>query len=85
MPQPRDYSKEYKEYHSKPAQKKKRALRNAARRKMMQAGRVSKGDGKEVEHKTPLRKGGDNAPANLTILSAEKNRAWRKGKTGYDN
>lgn len=46
----RDYAKEYREYQGLPAQKKRRAQRNAARRKAMRAGKVRKGDGKEVHH-----------------------------------
>lgn len=46
----RDYKKEYREYHAKPEQKKRRADRNAARRKAMKEGRVRKGDGKELDH-----------------------------------
>ena len=47
----RDYKKEYREYHSKPKQKKRRAGRNKARRIMKMLGRVRKGDGKDVDHK----------------------------------
>lgn len=47
---PRDYRKEYDEYHAKPEQKKRRAARNAARRKAEREGKVSKGDNKEVDH-----------------------------------
>ena len=43
----RDFKKEYREYHSKPKQVKRRAERNAARRLLVKAGRVKKGDGKE--------------------------------------
>lgn len=46
----RDYKKEYREYHAKAAQKKRRADRNQARRKAMKAGKVRKGDGKELDH-----------------------------------
>ena len=49
----RDYRKEYDNYHSKPEQKKNRAKRNAARATMEKAGKVSKGDGKDVAHKKP--------------------------------
>lgn len=76
----RDYAKEYRTYHAKPEQKKNRAQRNAARRELMEAGRVRKGDGKDVDHKRPLRAGGSNAPSNLRVTSPSKNRAWRKGK-----
>lgn len=46
----RNYKKEYREYHALPAQKKRRADRNAARRKAMRKGLVRKGDNKEVDH-----------------------------------
>lgn len=53
---PRNYKSEYANYHSKPEQKKKRAQRNKARREMEKAGKVRKGDGKDVNHKVPLAK-----------------------------
>jgi 5-methylcytosine-specific restriction endonuclease McrA len=80
MARVRDYKNEYQSYHAKPEQKKKRAMRNAARRELMAEGRVHKGDGKEVDHKKPLRAGGSNAPSNLRVTSQSKNRGWRKGK-----
>lgn len=46
----RDYKKEYRDFHGTAAQKKRRAQRNAARRKAIRQGRVRKGDGKEVHH-----------------------------------
>ena len=48
---PRNYQKEYQTYHSKPKQKRRRAQRNAARKKMEKAGKVRKGDNKDVDHK----------------------------------
>ena len=39
-------------------QTQKRAKRNAARNKMIQLGMASKGDGKDIDHIKPLRKGG---------------------------
>lgn len=62
-------------YQATPAQKKKRVQRNGARAKMMKAGQVSKGDGKDVHHKKPLRRGGSNAKSNLAVMSKSKNRA----------
>ena len=44
----RNYRGEYDNYHAKPEQKKRRAGRNAARSKLMQSGRVRKGNGKET-------------------------------------
>ena len=46
----RDYDKEYREYHAKPEQKKRRADRNRARRQAEKRGAVRKGDGREVDH-----------------------------------
>ena len=74
MTKKRDYKKEYRDYHGKPSQKKNRATRNAARAKMAQAGRVKKGDGKEVDHKKPLSKGGSNNQNNLRVVSRATNR-----------
>ena len=84
MAKQRDYDKEYDDYHSRPDQIKKRAVRNSARSTMAKAGRVYKGDGVEVDHITPLKKGGDNAPSNLRVVDKKKNRGWRKGKTDYN-
>lgn len=74
MAKKRDYKKEYKEYHSTPSQKKNRAKRNGARAIMMKEGKVKKGDGKEVDHKKPLSKGGSNKRRNWKILSRTANR-----------
>lgn len=72
----RDYKKEYANYHSKPDQKKKRAARNAARRKMAKAGKVSKGDGKDVDHKNGNAK--DNRTSNLKVKSKSANRSYAR-------
>lgn len=70
---PRDYKKEYENYHAKPEQKKRRAGRNAARRKMEKAGKVKKGDGKDVDHKD--RNPTNNSRFNLRIQSKSTNRS----------
>lgn len=67
-----------REYGGKPEQKKNRAKRNAARRELMREGSVRKGDGKDVDHKTPLSKGGGNSRSNLSVTSRKKNRGWRR-------
>jgi|TARA_R110002012_G_scaffold63112_1_gene166158 hypothetical protein len=72
----RNYRKEYDEYHSKPKQKKNRAGRNAARRKMSEAGKVKKGDGKDVHHKDRNPK--NNKTSNLKVVSKSKNRSVRR-------
>lgn len=75
----RNYRAEYNRYHSTPKQKKRRAQRNAARRKMMRMGKVRKGDGRDVHHKS--RNTRDNRASNLSAISKHKNRSFhRKGK-----
>lgn len=76
----RDYKKEYANYHASPEQKKKRAARNAARREMEKEGRVTKGDGKDVDHATPLAKGGNNSKSNLRVRSKSANRSFPRTK-----
>ncbi len=66
----RDYGKEYRQYHSKPEQIKKRAERNSARRQLG----LKKGDGREADHKKPLSKGGSNSKSNLRVVSRTNNR-----------
>lgn len=72
---PRPYKKEYEQYHASEEQKKNRATRNAARRKAMQDGKASKGDGKDVHHTKALSKGGSNK-GKLQVISAAKNRSF---------
>ena len=69
----RDYQKEYREYHSKPDQKKRRAGRNRARRIMTMLKRVKKGDGKDVHHKDGNPK--NNSKKNLRVESKKTNRS----------
>lgn len=76
----RDYRAEYEAYQGKPEQIKKRAQRNAARREMEKKGLVRKGDGKDVDHRTPIAKGGGNAPSNLRAVPASQNRSFPRTK-----
>ena len=73
---PRNYKKEYENYHSKPEQKKNRASRNAARAAMLKKGKVKKGDGKDVTHRNGNPR--DNSEKNLGVLKASKNRSYRR-------
>ena len=71
----RNYRKEYDDYHAKPEQKKRRAERNRARRKAERAGRVHKGDGREVDHKGSHRKGSlRNVPTRVVSKSTNRKR-----------
>lgn len=70
----RDYKKEYADYHGTEEQIKKRGQRVKARRMLEKEGAVSKGDGKDVDHKKPLRSGGSTARSNLRVRSVKSNR-----------
>ena len=72
----RNYKKEYANYHSKPAAKKKRAQNNKANRKM---GTYGNGDGKDVAHQDNNTK--NNKKSNLKKQSPSKNRSFSRTKT----
>lgn len=78
----RDYKKEYENYQGKPEQIKNRAKRNAARAKMVKAGRAKKGDGKDVDHVVPLSKGGANGTGNLRLKAKSANRSFKRKSSG---
>lgn len=73
-------SKRQRKYNSSPEQKKRRAQRNAARRKMEKAGKVKKGDGKDVDHKNMNT--ANNGASNLRVQDKSKNRARNRGTGG---
>lgn len=62
----RNYSKEYKEYHGKPSQIKRRSSRNKARRKM------GNPKGRDVHHKDG--NPNNNSKSNLTTRSPKNQR-----------
>jgi len=66
------------EYQKRPENVDKRVQRNAARREAIRDGDAKKGDGKEVDHKRMLDKGGSNDKSNRRVVPASENRAWRK-------
>jgi len=74
----RNYRQEYDRYQGKPEQKKRRAKRNAARRKLMKAGRVRLGDGKDVDHSNG--NPNDNSAKNLKVKSKSSNRSFKRNK-----
>lgn len=76
-PADRNYRKEYLEYGGTPQQKKNRAMRNAARNKLLKEGKVHKGDGKDVAHIVALDKGGTNKQG-VKVESASGNRSFRR-------
>ena len=70
MKKPRNYRKEYDTYHKKQKQRKN----NTARHRARYALGLKVGDGKEVDHKKPLSKGGSNKRKNLRVVSRSTNR-----------
>ena len=70
----RDYKKEASwEKTRKRSRISDRAQRMRARRAMEKAGKVSKNDNKQVDHKKTLKQGGSNAKSNLRVVSDKTN------------
>lgn len=78
----RDVKAEYENYGGKPEVKKRRAQQNKARRMLEREGLVHKGDGKDVDHKKPLSKGGTTTRSNLRVKSASANRSYKRKSDG---
>ena len=76
-PEDRNYKREYKLYGGTEQQKKNRAMRNAARAKMIKAGKAKKGDGKDVAHVVALDKGGSNQDG-LRVVNRGANRSFAR-------
>ena len=72
----RDYKAEYRNYLGTPKELAMRSLRNQAPRKMG----LGVGDSREVDHKTPLSKGGGNGKGNLRAVSQGTNRKKYNGE-----
>lgn len=73
----RNYRREYDTYQGTEQQKKNRAARNAARAKLMKAGKVHKGDGMDVAHKKAFDKGGSNKDG-VRVEKASANRSFKR-------
>jgi len=78
----RDYRKEYAQYHGKPEQIKQRAERVKAQRLVDKNGKdkndngkADAREGKDIDHKKPLRSGGKTTKSNLRIRSIKSNRS----------
>ena len=68
----RNYREEYRKYQSSTKSKLDRASRNRARRRLMALGAVSKGDGKDIDHRNNNPR--DNSMYNLRVTSKKLNR-----------
>ena len=69
----RDYNREYRNYHSKPEQRKNRSSRNLARRLMKKKLGVKAIRGKDIDHKDKNPR--NNARSNLRIRTKSRNRS----------
>lgn len=82
----RDYTQEYKTAKDRGEQgtgsNSTNAIQHRARRKAMKLGMVKKGDGKNVDHKVPISKGGGNAKSNLRVKSAGDNKSFPRNPDG---
>ena len=79
----RDYKQEYQNYQGTPEQIANRSARNKARRIMEKEGKVKKGDGKDVDHITPIDNGGSKtARSNLRVKSKSDNRSFKRKSDG---
>lgn len=81
MPYKNKADRKYKQaaaYEDSPEQVKNRMARNKARAELMKEGKVSKGDGKDVDHVKPLSKGGSSSKGNLRVKSASANRSFSR-------
>lgn len=57
-------------------------MRNQARRVLLGEGLVHKGDGKAVDHKHPLSKGGSNRRSNLRVRDGSANDSYARNSDG---
>ena len=79
----RDYKREANwEKTKKRSRLSDRVKRVQARREALKEGKVSKHDGKQLDHKVPLSKGGSNASSNLRVVSASSNMSFSRNRDG---
>ena len=83
MPSSPGYKRNYKQEEltaKRRGEDKGNAERHKARRLEMKKGLVHVGDGKDVDHITPIVRGGKTVPGNLRVESAHKNRSYARTK-----
>jgi len=69
----RDYAREYRNYHSKPEQRKNRSSRNLARRLMRKKLGVKAIAGKDIDHRDKNPR--NNSRSNLRVRTKSRNRS----------
>jgi 5-methylcytosine-specific restriction endonuclease McrA len=78
----RDYKREYALYQGTPLQRARRSKRTTLRNASNAVGKTSKGDGKDLDHKVPLSKGGANTLSNARVTSRGRNRSFARNSDG---
>lgn len=78
----RDYKREYEKYHGSVEQRANRSKRTVARNQSNAEGRTSKGDGKDLDHKRPLSRGGSNSRSNTRVVDRSTNRSFSRNADG---
>ena len=81
MPSSPNYKRNYKQEANteSPLRKKKRNMRNKARRIAIKAGVAKRNDGKDIHHKDGNAM--NNKRGNLTVKSASKNRSFPRTRS----
>jgi 5-methylcytosine-specific restriction endonuclease McrA len=84
MPSSKNYKRDYKQEYANDSKERRqfRSERTMARRELERQGKVHKGDGKDVDHRVPLSKGGSTGLANVRVVAASKNRSYARNKDG---
>ena len=85
MPSSPGYKRDYKEERKDQLARGENvghAERLRARRLAMKMGLVKPHDGKDLDHRTPLSKGGSNKPANFRVESVHANRSFPRSRSG---
>ena len=81
MPSSPNYKRDYKQEWATAKQRgedKDSATRHRARYKLEKEGVVNPNDGKDVGHKTAIKRGGSNSTNNLTVQSKTANRSFAR-------
>ncbi len=77
----RDYKQEAKTSNAR-GENKGDAERHKLRREAVKEGIVKPGDGKDLDHKRPLSKGGSNTLSNARPVSPSENRSFSRNADG---
>ena len=75
-------NREYALYQGTPEQRAARSERTIARNKANADGTTHKGDGKDLDHRIPLSKGGTSAKSNLRAVPKSENRSFSRNADG---